>query len=258
VTSKPWLERRIRIGALPVDHVDFEGALEAIDDLVRAKQGGRVFTPNVDHVVQAEHDPRFRAVYDEVSLSLVDGMPLLWASRLLKTPLPEKVSGSDLIMPLMRRAAKRGYRVYFLGGAAGAAELAKQKLIEELPALQVVGIDSPRIDVNASADVQRPILDRIAAAQPDLLLIGLGAPKQEIWAHEQRANLGSAVAIGVGASLDFIAGAQRRAPRWMSESGLEWAYRLAQDPKRMASRYLLRDPQFFGILAKQLLWPAAS
>lgn len=248
-----WLGNRIRVGNLPIDNVTFEGALDAIDELVRAKAGGTVFTPNVDHVVQAEHDPRFRAAYADVSLSLVDGMPLLWASRLLKTPLPEKVSGSDLIMPLMRRAAERGYRVYFLGGAPGAAELAKQKLLEELPSLKVVGIDDGRIDPNAGPEAQRPILERIEAAKPDLLLLALGAPKQELWAHEQRASLGSAVAIGVGASLDFIAGSQKRAPAWMSKSGLEWAYRLAQDPKRMASRYLLRDPEFFGIVAKQML-----
>ena len=253
MNPRSWHERRIRIGALPVDSVTLEGALDAIDDLVRAKQGGTVFTPNVDHVVQAENDLRFRASYADVSLSLVDGMPLLWAARLLKTPLPEKVSGSDLIMPLMRRAAARGYRVYFLGGAPGAAELARQKLLEQLPALQVVGIDDGRIDVDAGPEAQQPITDRIAAAKPDLLLVALGAPKQELWSHEQRDRLGSVVAVGVGASLDFIAGSQRRAPRWMSQSGLEWAYRLAQDPKRMAGRYLLRDPEFFGIVAKQML-----
>jgi N-acetylglucosaminyldiphosphoundecaprenol N-acetyl-beta-D-mannosaminyltransferase len=243
---------RIKIGALSVDVVDMEGALDAIDHLVRAKLGGTVFTPNVDHVVQAEHDPRFRAAYGDVSLSLADGMPLLWAARALKTPLPQKVSGSDLIMPLMRRSAERGYRVYFLGGAPGAAQLARQKLLQELPTLQVVGIDDGRIDVNGAPEVQQPILDRINAARPELLLVALGAPKQEIWSHEQRAALGAAVCIGVGASLDFIAGSQRRAPSWMSRSGLEWAYRLAQDPKRMAGRYLLRDPQFFQIVAKQM------
>ncbi len=244
---------RVRIGGLHVDVVNMAGALDAIDALVAAKAGGTVFTPNVDHVVQVEHDARFRAAYDQVSLSLADGMPLMWASRLLKTPLPEKVSGSDLILPLMRRAAERGHRVYFLGGAEGAAELAKQKLLEQFPTLQVVGIDSPRIDVNGGAEVQAPILERIGDARPDLLLVALGAPKQEIWSHEQRAALGSAVAIGVGASLDFIAGAQTRAPKWMSDAGLEWAYRLAQDPRRMASRYLLRDPEFFGIVARQML-----
>lgn len=253
MSTRPWLEHRIRIGSLPVDNVTMAGALDAIDDLVRAKQGGTVFTPNVDHVVQAEHDPRFRSAYEGVSLSLVDGMPLLWASRLLKRPLPEKVSGSDLIMPLMRRAAERGHRVYFLGGAPGSAELAKQKLIAQLPALQVVGIDDGRIDPDGTPAQQKLILDRIGTAQPDLLLVALGAPKQELWAHEQRESLGQAVTIGVGASLDFIAGSQRRAPAWMSRAGLEWAYRLGQDPKRMATRYLLRDPEFFGILAKQML-----
>ena len=245
--------QRVRIGALKVDVLNLAGALDAIDALVAAKAGGTVFTPNVDHVVQVEHDPRFRAAYDQVSLSLVDGMPLLWAARLLKTPLPEKVSGSDLILPLMQRAAQRGHRVYFLGGADGAAELAKQKLLVDLPSLQIVGVDPARIDVNGGPEVQAPILERIRAANPDLLLVALGAPKQEIWSHEQRAALGSAVAIGVGASLDFIAGAQTRAPKWMSDSGLEWAYRLAQNPRRMASRYLLRDPEFFGIVARQML-----
>lgn len=243
---------RIRIGSLPVDSVSFEQALDAIDDLVQKKLGGRVFTPNVDHVVQAEHDLRFRAAYSDVSLSLVDGMPLMWASRWLKTPLPEKISGSDLVWPLMRRAAERGYRVYFLGGAPGAAELAKQRLLQELPSLQIVGTDPARIDVDAAPDVQRPILDRIADAKPDLLLVALGAPKQEIWSHEQRANLKDAVAVGVGASLDFIAGTVQRAPRWLSNAGLEWAYRLAQEPRRLAARYLLRDPQFFRIVARQM------
>jgi N-acetylglucosaminyldiphosphoundecaprenol N-acetyl-beta-D-mannosaminyltransferase len=252
VSSARWLENRIRIGALAVDRVDLEGALDAIDELVRAKQGGTVFTPNVDHIVQAEHDPRFREAYAGVSLSLADGMPLLWAARALKNPLPAKVSGSDLVWPLMRRAAERAYRVYFLGGATGAAELAKVKLLEELPALQVVGTDAARIDVNGGPEVQQPILDRIAAAKPDLLLVALGAPKQEIWSHEQRAQLGSAVCIGVGASLDFVAGMLQRAPRWMSDAGLEWAFRLAQEPRRLAGRYLLRDPQFFGIVGRQV------
>jgi N-acetylglucosaminyldiphosphoundecaprenol N-acetyl-beta-D-mannosaminyltransferase len=247
--------QRVRIGALECDPVTLGGALDAIDELVRAKAGGRVFTPNVDHVVQVEQDARFRAAYADASLSLVDGMPLMWAAKLLKTPLPEKVSGSDLILPLMRRAAERGHRVYFLGGAPGAAAIAQKKLLEQFPALRIVGTDAARIDVNGGSDVQGPILERIAAAKPDLLLVALGAPKQEIWSHEQRAQLGTAVAIGVGASLDFIAGVQRRAPRWLSDSGLEWAFRLAQDPRRMAGRYLIRDPQFFGIVARQMLAP---
>ncbi len=249
---------RIRIGLLPVDSVSLAQALDVVDRLVRDKHGGTVFTPNVDHVVQAEHDPRFRAAYDEVSLSLVDGMPLMWASRWLKTPLPEKISGSDFVLPLMQRAADRGHRVYFLGGAPGAAELAKAKLQERMPTLKIVGIDEARIDVNASPEAKRPILERIAAAKPDLLLVALGAPKQEIWSHENRTALSGAVLIGVGASLDFIAGTVRRAPRWLSNLGLEWLYRLLQEPRRLARRYLLRDPEFFKIVLRQMRKPMIS
>jgi N-acetylglucosaminyldiphosphoundecaprenol N-acetyl-beta-D-mannosaminyltransferase len=252
VTIERGRANRIRIGCIPVDVVDFEGALDAIDALVSSGCGGRVFTPNVDHVVQGEHDARFRAAYADASLSLADGMPLLWAARLLGTPLPAKVSGADLIWPLMRRSAERGYRVYFLGGAPNAAEVARQRLLEQLPDLKVVGTDAARVAIDGPREVQQPILRRIADAKPELLLVALGAPKQEIWSYEQRAELGSAVAIGVGASLDFIAGLVKRAPSWMSNAGLEWAFRLGQEPRRLACRYLLRDPQFFRIVARQM------
>jgi N-acetylglucosaminyldiphosphoundecaprenol N-acetyl-beta-D-mannosaminyltransferase len=235
-----------------MDVVDFEGALAAIDRLVGAREGGTVFTPNVDHVVMAEHDLRFRAAYAQAALSLVDGTPVLWASRLLRTPLPTKISGSDLVMPLMQRAAERGYRVYFLGGALGVADLARQKLEVALPTIQIVGTDSSRIDVNGSGGESDEVVERIRLARPDLVLVALGAPKQEIWSHLHADSLKPAVLIGVGASLDFVAGIQKRAPRWMSNAGLEWLYRLVQEPRRLAARYLLRDPEFCWILLRQL------
>jgi len=252
LSPSPLALPRISIGALPLDVVDFEGALNAIDRLISAKQGGTVFTPNVDHIVMAEHDERFRTAYRAAALSLVDGTPVLWASRLLRKPLPAKISGSDLVMPLMRRAAERGYRVYFLGGAPGVADLAKSKLEAELPGIQIVGTDSSRIDVDLAADADE-VAERIERAAPDLVLVALGAPKQELWSFTRTERLKPAVLLGVGASLDFVAGIQKRAPRWMSKSGLEWLYRLAQEPRRLAARYLLRDPEFCLILARQLL-----
>lgn len=244
--------RRVRVGKLPIDVVDFGGALDAIDRLVQARHGGTVFTPNVDHVVMAEHDEPFRSAYAGAALSLVDGTPVLWASRLLRTPLPAKISGSDLVMPLMERAAKRGYRVYFLGGAPGVADLARSKLEQALPNIQIVGTDASRIDMRRDPHSADEVVERIQNAKPDLVLVALGAPKQEIWSHARIELLKPAVMIGVGASLDFIAGIQKRAPRWMSSSGLEWLYRLAQEPKRLATRYLLRDPEFCLILLRQL------
>ena len=244
---------RIRIGKLPIDVVDFEGALDVIDQLVQAGNGGTVYTPNVDHVVMAEHDDRFQKAYSAASLSLVDGTPVFWASRLLGTPLPAKISGSDLVMPLMERAAERGYRVYFLGGAPGVAQLAREKLQAALPRLQIVGIDDSRVDVSGELKQSDEIVERIRSARPDIVLVALGAPKQEIWSQARLDLLKPAVLIGVGASLDFVAGVQKRAPRWMSKAGVEWLYRLAQEPRRLAGRYLVRDPEFCWILARQML-----
>ena len=251
MSLSPLALPRVRVGKLPLDVVDFEGALDAIDRLIRAKNGGTVFTPNVDHVVMAEHDERFRTAYAAAALSLVDGTPVLWASRLLRTPLPAKISGSDLVMPLLQRAAERGYRVYFLGGAPGVADLAKSKLEAALPGIQIVGTDASRIDVNDLGEADQ-VAERIRRAEPDLVLVALGAPKQEIWSFTRAEKLKPAVLIGVGASLDFVAGVQKRAPRWMSKAGLEWLYRLAQEPRRLAARYLLRDPEFCLILLRQL------
>lgn len=244
------LAPRASVGRLPVDGVSFEQALDAIEALVRAGRGGMVFTPNVDHVVLAEKDARFRAAYRAVDLSLVDGTLLLWATRLLGQPVPEKVSGSDLVQPLMQRAAQCGFRVYLLGGDPGVAQAASQRLMRQFPGLCIVGWDDSRIDLD---HLDSRIVARIVAAAPDLLLVALGAPKQECFIFEQRARLGAAVCIGVGGSLDFVAGTRRRAPRWISRIGLEWLYRLLQEPRRLARRYLLRDPLFAWILARQLL-----
>lgn len=242
---------RTRIGRLWVDGVTRAEALDVIDSMVG--RGGSVFTPNVDHVVQAEDDERFRRAYASADLSLADGFPVVLASRFVGPPLPERVTGSDLVVPLMELAARRGRRVYFLGGAPNAGELAAGKLRAMFPELQITGVEAPRIDINAPLEAHRPILDRIAAARADFVLVALGAPKQEIWIHEVGRELAGPVYLGIGASLDFIAGLTPRAPRILSKVGLEWAYRLATEPRRLWRRYLVRDMRYPGILARQVV-----
>lgn len=249
--------RRVRVGHLWVDALTFEGALERIEALVEAGQGGSVFTPNVDHVVTAEDDPAFRAAYAAASLSLADGQPLLWAARLLGAPLPEKISGSDLLWPLVERAARRRWRAYLLGGAPGVAEAAAERFSREL-GLDVVGVDSPQLPLDAPAGAEDPAAERVRAAAPQLLLVALGAPKQERWIHRNAGRLGPVVSLGIGASLDFVTGRIRRAPRWMSRAGLEWLHRLSQDPRRLAHRYLVKDPRFLGVLARTAREPRAA
>jgi N-acetylglucosaminyldiphosphoundecaprenol N-acetyl-beta-D-mannosaminyltransferase len=243
---------RIRLGGVPIDRVTMAGAIDAIEALVRAGRGGSVFTPNVDHVVECQDNPAFRVAYDTVSLSLADGMPVVWAARLLGKPLPEKVSGSDLLAPLMRRASDRGWRVFLLGGGEGVAQRAAERMARDYPGARVVGTLGPRIDMREAPEARRGILADVAAAKPDIVLVALGAPKQELWIHEAREAVAPAVLLGVGASLDFVAGTVRRAPAWVSRNGLEWAYRLGREPRRLWRRYLVRDPRFLLVLLQEL------
>jgi N-acetylglucosaminyldiphosphoundecaprenol N-acetyl-beta-D-mannosaminyltransferase len=242
---------RVRIGHVWIDALGFAEALTEIEQLVAAGRGGAVFTPNVDHVVTAEDDEAFRAAYAAASLSLADGQPLIWASRLLGTPLPAKISGSDLVLPLMDFAGRRGWRVYLLGGRPGAAAAAAERFQREL-GVEIAGVDTPSIDL-ARESQDDAITERIRGARAHLVLVALGAPKQELWIHRVRERIRPAVAIGVGATLDFIAGHVRRAPAWMSRHGLEWLFRLSQEPRRLARRYLLKDPRFVVVLARTLL-----
>ena len=238
---------------MPVDRVTFAEALDAITELVERRQGGTVFTPNVDHIVMASEDDSFRRAYAAVDLALADGMPVVWASRALGSPLPEKVSGSDLVPPLMRLAAMKGWRVYLLGGGRGVAQRAAFRLRAAHPDLAIVGTASPRIDMREPEATRRGIVAEIQEARPDLVLVGLGAPKQELWIHESANGLRPAVLLGVGAAIDFLAGTARRAPGWMSAAGLEWLYRLGREPRRLWRRYLLRDPRFLRIVLDQLV-----
>lgn len=252
LTPSPSAPERVQIGRLWLDVMSFANALCTIEQLVERGEGGSVFTPNVDHVVTAEDDAGFRAAYDAASLVLADGQPLLWASRLLRTSLPEKVSGSDLVWPLMELAGKKRWRVYLLGGNPGVAEAAADRFRSEL-GVEIVGIDDARIPEDAPPGAEDPAADRVRQAAPHLVLVALGAPKQEKWIHRSTARIGPAVALGIGASLDFIAGRARRAPRWMSRAGLEWIHRMAQDPGRLARRYLVKDPRFVGVILRGLL-----
>lgn len=249
--------RRLVIGQVPIDVISFDHALEAIDGLVAKKAGGYVVTPNIDHVVLAEEDLAFRAAYENATLSLVDGQPLVWVSGTVGEKLPDKISGSDLIWPLLERAAQKKWRVYFLGAGPGVAEKAAAE-VKAKYGLDVVGCDSPMVPKDATPEQMKPVFDKLRATKPDVVLFALGAPKQEVLMHRCRELYAPAVGLGIGAGLDFIAGTVQRAPRWMQRAGLEWAYRLSREPKRLWRRYLVNDPKFVLILARTLQRPLAE
>ncbi len=242
--------QRLTIGKVPVDVVTFHQAMDRIEALVEAKQGGFVVTPNIDHVVNVEDDAAFERIYTRASLSVADGMPLVWASKLLSTPLPERVAGSDLLEPVLQLAARKGWRVYFLGAGPGVAEKAAQ-VAKERFGTNVVGFDGPMVKVDDQAQLSR-IADQLVAAKPDLIMMAFGAPKQEFLMDAVAERVKPAVMLGIGASLDFLAGTVKRAPAVMRKTGLEWLYRLSQEPGRLWRRYLINDPKFVVIFLRTL------
>jgi N-acetylglucosaminyldiphosphoundecaprenol N-acetyl-beta-D-mannosaminyltransferase len=170
------------------------------------------------------------------AFNVADGMPLVWASRWHKARLPERVAGSDLFPALAELAAEKRYRVFLLGGAPGVADTAAQNLCRRYPGLQVVGVEAPPFR-DLSADEEAALLARIRAARPDMLFVAFGQPKGEVWLARNHQALGVPVCVQVGATLDFIAGRVPRAPRFLQRVGLEWAYRLYQEPGRLFTRY---------------------
>jgi N-acetylglucosaminyldiphosphoundecaprenol N-acetyl-beta-D-mannosaminyltransferase len=191
-----------------------------------------------------------REAYQQASLILADGWPVVAASRLLRKRLPERVAGSDVVPNLF--ASMDGVsplRVYLLGAAPGVGVRAAANIQQRFPGVKVVGVDSPPIGFERHADENETSLARIADAQPDLLVVGLGAPKQELWVHAHRHAIRAKVAICAGATIDFLAGEKRRAPKWLRCLGLEWLHRLCSEPKRLGRRYL-KD----GVVFPLIVW----
>ncbi|MFZ5446243.1 MAG: WecB/TagA/CpsF family glycosyltransferase [Myxococcota bacterium] len=242
--------QRIRIGKVDVDVLTFAEAIDAIEQLVRARKGGYVFTPNIDHVVRADENEAFAEAYRGAALSLADGMPVVWASKLMPTQLPERVSGSDIFVPLLERAGKYGWRVALLGAGPGVAEKVAG-IARERWGVQVVLVDAPMLSLDDTATIER-LEKQIREAQADLVFFAFGSPKQELLIARMAKDLGPAVMLGVGATFDFLAGNVKRAPMLLRRAGLEWAYRLAQEPRRLWRRYLVDDPKFALIVARTL------
>jgi N-acetylglucosaminyldiphosphoundecaprenol N-acetyl-beta-D-mannosaminyltransferase len=221
---------------LPLAPLTFAEALSHTEWFIREGVPRYVITANLHYAMLTARDRRLDAVNRGAAFIVADGMPLVWASRWQPRRLPERVTGSDMVPALCSLAAERGYRVFFLGGAPDVAAELGPRLQERFPGLQVAGIEAPPFRPLTSAE-QADLFDRIRTARPDLLFVAFGQPKGEMWIAEHHRTLGVPVSIQVGATVDFLAGRVPRAPRWQQRLGLEWVYRLYQEPGRLARRY---------------------
>ena len=243
---------RITLFGIQIDPLRMAGAVERVFSWLRERDAGCRFvvTPNVDHTVLLQTSAELRAAYQHAGLVLADGFPVVWASRMVRRPLPETVTGSDLVPALFEAAEKQGdVKVFLLGAGPGVAERAAIQVERRWPAVKVVGTYSPPLGFERDEVENEQIITLVNAAQADILVLGFGAPKQELWIAKHAARLNVPAALCVGATIDFLAGEKARAPLWMRKLRLEWLHRLCTEPRRLAKRYA-RDAWVFP----QLVW----
>lgn len=244
--------QKVKIGKAYVDNVTQQEAILEIDRMITAGEKTYVVTPNLDHVVKLEADADFERCYNKAGLVLADGNPLVWASKLLGTPLKALVTGSDLFPALCAHAAAKGYRMFFLGGLEGVGQKAADELKKQYPQINIVGVYSPPFGFDKNKAENEKIISMINAVKPHLLFVGVGAPKQEKWMYNNIDQLDINVALGIGASFDFVAGTIKRAPAAFRKMGMEWFWRFSNEPRRLFRRYFIDSAAFVPIIYKQM------
>jgi len=224
------------VWGLPLTPVTMAGAIAEVERRVDQREPSYLVSANLNYAMLCEKDDRLAQVNREAAMVLVDGMPLVWASRFGRKPLPERVAGSDLIFALADLAARRGFGMFFLGGGPGVADAAAANLVARFPTLRVVGTEAPPFGP-MSAEAESAMLARVRASGAEIVVGAFSQPRGELWVAENHLATGASICFQIGASLDFAAGRVRRAPVWVRRSGLEWMFRLALEPRRLAGRY---------------------
>ena len=233
-----------------VNNVNMDEAIQAIEDMIASEKKSYIVAINVDVVMKIENDSYLKEITDRADMVLVDGKPLEWIAKWHKRPIKAKISGSDLVPILCKRAAEKGYSIFIIGGKEGIAEKAQQNLERDLPGIRIVGTYAPAFGFEKDEKELNRINEMISSAHPDILIACFGCPKQEKWIYENISKYDAKVSVCAGATVDFLAGNVNRAPRWMSEHGLEWFYRFLQEPKRMFKRYFVDDVKIVGLIKK--------
>jgi N-acetylglucosaminyldiphosphoundecaprenol N-acetyl-beta-D-mannosaminyltransferase len=227
----------VALFGMPITNVTMDEAVARVEEYILSGKSHQIATANLDFARNSLRDPYLQRIICECSMVLPDGAPMLWAANLFGSPLRERVTGVDLIPQLARLSATHGYGIYLLGSSEESSEAAAQALAERFPGVRIVGRHCPAVAPLREMNHEEMIRMIIEAA-PQIILVGFGNPKQEIWIHRHKDRLPAAVVIGIGGSLDMIAGSLQRAPRWVQRLQLEWLFRMSQEPRRLLPRYI--------------------
>jgi N-acetylglucosaminyldiphosphoundecaprenol N-acetyl-beta-D-mannosaminyltransferase len=251
----PEPNERMRLMGAPIDVVTEAVAVRAIIEAAERGEGHWTVTANLDHIRRYHTESDQRRLIDEADLVVADGMPLIWASRLAGEPLPERVSGSSMVWSICQAARSHGQSLFLLGGDLGVAELAADVFRETYPGLDIAGTACPPMGFESNEREIARIRRLVAEASPDIVFVALGFPKQDSLIRLLRSSLPRSSFLGVGISLSYVTGELSRPPTWICQLGLEWAYRLWQEPTRRLARRYLVDGLPFGV---KLLMSALS
>jgi N-acetylglucosaminyldiphosphoundecaprenol N-acetyl-beta-D-mannosaminyltransferase len=247
-TAAPRHER-IRMMGCDIDNLTMEETLQTVEGFIDSGRPHQHVVVNVDKLVKARRDPELREVINNCALVNVDGMPVVWASRLMGKPLKERVAGVDLFESLMARAAAKGWRIYLLGAREEVVSRVRHLYEAKYPGLVIAG----HRNGYWKAEEEAGVVQQIADARADILFVAISSPKKEQFLARHQAHMKVPFAMGVGGTFDVAAGHVKRAPLWMQRSGLEWFYRFLQEPRRMFRRYFIDDMAFFGMVAREML-----
>ena len=241
---------RMRFMNTYIDNVTLQEAIDYIEKCIQEKKIIQVSTLNADHIVRFESDEYLKKICSESELNLADGHRLIEIARKYKTPIKEKICGSDLTPMLCSFAADKGYSIYLLGAAEGVAQMAAEKLKTENPSLKIAGYYSPPVGFEKDqAEIDR-INQKLLESRADILFVAFGVPKQEKFIYENKSIYKIPISINVGGTIDFIAGVQKRAPKWVNQMGMEWLYRFLHEPRRLFRRYFVEDMKIFKLAKK--------
>ena len=244
----------INILGVQVSAIDMDTAVATLEGWIATRAPHYVCITGVHGVMESWRDQVLRQIHNEAGLVTPDGMPLVWMAHRLGFTNVRRVYGPDLMRCMTARSALSGYRNYYFGGRPGTAERLRENMVHAHPQLEVVGTCSPPFGAISAAE-DATIVDQINATRPDIVWVGLSTPKQERWMASHVNRLHAPVLVGVGAAFDFLAGEKRQAPAWMQRNGLEWLFRLASEPRRLAGRYIRNNPAFVYHAMRQLMIP---
>lgn len=233
-----------------VNNLSMKDCLEAIDSLVSQDKKSYIVAVNVDVIVKIEDDPYLKKIIDNAELVLVDGKPLQWIAKYQGNPIKEKISGSDLVPLLLKQASDKGQSVFIIGGKDGIAQKAKSNIEKSNPKIKIVGTYAPPLGFEKDQKELDKINLMISDCHPDILIACFGCPKQEKWIYENYLKYEAKLSVCAGATVDFLAGNVKRAPKWISNIGFEWFYRFLQEPKRLFRRYFVDDVKILKLVCK--------